>query len=79
MEVLDKPSAPEGPMKASDIHKEGCTLAWKAPEDDGGSEIVKYVVEKMDTSRGTWVNIVRFQNSFDMLYWPSVEIILCPG
>ncbi|GAU87381.1 hypothetical protein RvY_00244-2 [Ramazzottius varieornatus] len=56
VEVLDKPSAPEGPLKASDIHKEGCTLAWKAPEDDGGSEIVKYVVEKMDTSRGTWVD-----------------------
>lgn len=32
VEVLDKPSAPTGPLTANDIHKEGCTLAWKAPE-----------------------------------------------
>ena len=56
VEVLDKPEPPKGPLTAADIHKEGCTLQWKAPEDDGGSEIVKYVVEKMDTARGTWVD-----------------------
>lgn len=56
VEVLDKPEPPKGPLTAADIHKEGCTLSWKAPEDDGGSEIVKYIVEKMDTSRGTWVD-----------------------
>ncbi|XP_055331451.1 twitchin-like isoform X3 [Paramacrobiotus metropolitanus] len=56
VEVMDKPEPPQGPLNASDIHKDGCTLTWKAPEDDGGSEIIKYVVEKMDTSRGTWVD-----------------------
>lgn len=52
--VIDVPTAPEGPLKPSNIHKEGCTLQWRPPADDGGSAITHYVVEKMDTSRGTW-------------------------
>lgn len=53
--VLDKPSPPQGPLKVSDIHAEGCKLSWKAPEDDGGQPIEKYVVEKMDEATGRWV------------------------
>jgi Fibronectin type III domain. len=51
----DKPGKPEGPLKISDIHKEGCNLKWNAPEDDGGSPIEHYVVEKMDTESGKCV------------------------
>ncbi|CAJ0587388.1 unnamed protein product, partial [Mesorhabditis spiculigera] len=58
--VLDVPEAPQGPMKIGDIHKEGCTLHWKPPADDGGSEILHYVVEKMDTTRGTWQEVGQF-------------------
>ncbi|CAJ0936429.1 unnamed protein product, partial [Mesorhabditis belari] len=58
--VLDVPEAPKGPMKIGDIHKEGCTLQWKPPEDDGGSDILHYVVEKMDTTRGTWQEVGQF-------------------
>lgn len=55
--VLDAPSEPQGPIKISDIHKEGCTLDWKPPVDDGGSEILHYVIEKLDTTRGTWQEV----------------------
>lgn len=41
--VLGPPSAPKGPLKASDIHAEGCTLNWKPPEDDGGAQLSHYV------------------------------------
>ncbi|OZC09937.1 hypothetical protein X798_03043 [Onchocerca flexuosa] len=58
--VLDVPGTPEGPAKISDITKEGCTLTWKPPSDDGGSDIMHYVIEKMDTSRGTWQEIGHF-------------------
>ena len=51
--VLDKPSAPEGPLKVSDVHAKGCKLNWKPPADDGGVPIQKYVVEKMDEATGT--------------------------
>ncbi|TMS38626.1 hypothetical protein L596_005310 [Steinernema carpocapsae] len=58
--VLDVPGAPEGPMKITDIHKEGCSLAWNPPTDNGGSDIVHYLVEKMDTSRGSWQQVGTF-------------------
>lgn len=33
--VLGKPTKPKGPLAVSDIHKEGCTLNWNPPEDNG--------------------------------------------
>lgn len=53
--VLDKPGTPEGPIKITDVTAEGCKLAWKPPEDDGGCPIEKYVVEKLDEATGRWV------------------------
>uniref|UniRef100_A0A0N5C6U2 non-specific serine/threonine protein kinase n=1 Tax=Strongyloides papillosus TaxID=174720 RepID=A0A0N5C6U2_STREA len=58
--ILDVPGTPEGPLKATDINREGCKLSWKPPLDNGGSEIVGYIVEKMDTSRGTWQEVGEF-------------------
>ncbi|KAL3088858.1 hypothetical protein niasHS_009150 [Heterodera schachtii] len=58
--VLDAPGPPQGPLQARNVHKQGCTLSWKPPEDDGGAPIVGYVVEKMDTSRGTWQEVGQF-------------------
>ncbi|KAI6175533.1 hypothetical protein M3Y97_00699600 [Aphelenchoides bicaudatus] len=58
--VLDVPSPPEAPLKPSNIHKEGCTLTWREPKDNGGSDISHYIVEKMDTSRGTWQEVGQF-------------------
>ena len=55
IKVLGKPSKPQGPLEVSDVHKEGCTLKWKPPEDDGGCPIECYEVEKMDEETGRWV------------------------
>jgi predicted phage tail protein len=55
IKVIDKPSKPEGPLKISDVHKEGCSLKWNPPQDDGGVPIEYYAVEKLDTATGRWV------------------------
>ncbi|ODM93780.1 Twitchin [Orchesella cincta] len=55
--VLSKPSKPKGPLDVSDIHKEGCTLNWNPPEDDGGAPIEFYAVEKLDPDSGRWIPI----------------------
>lgn len=52
--VLDRPSPPKGPLDISKITRDGCHLAWHVPDDDGGSPILHYIIEKMDLSRGTW-------------------------
>lgn len=65
--VLDKPSSPEGPLKVEDVHAEGCKLKWKEPKDDGGSPIEYYQVEKMDEKTGKWVPCGKaFEPSFDV-------------
>uniref|UniRef100_T1GA95 Twitchin n=1 Tax=Megaselia scalaris TaxID=36166 RepID=T1GA95_MEGSC len=64
--VLDKPSPPKAPLNISNINKNGCHLSWGLPEDDGGSPILHYVIEKMDLSRGTWSDAEHSaKNEFD--------------
>lgn len=53
--VLDKPSKPEGPLEVCNIHKEGCKLKWNKPKDDGGLPLSAYVIEKQDVATGRWV------------------------
>jgi len=45
--VTVPPNKPKGPMHIDDIVAEGCTASWSAPEDDGGSPITHYIVEKV--------------------------------
>ena len=35
----------------SDIKADSCYLTWEAPEDNGGSEITNYIVERRDASK----------------------------
>lgn len=52
--LADRPSPPKGPLQVFDVTKENARVAWKPPDDDGGSPVLHYIIEKMDTSRGTW-------------------------
>ena len=51
---LDRPGRPEEPLQAFDVTRNSVKLTWEPPLDDGGSPITHYIVEKMDTSRGSW-------------------------
>lgn len=57
--VLSKPGAPEGPLVVSDVTAEKAKVGWKKPEDDGGSPIKEYEIEKMDMATGKWVRVGR--------------------
>lgn len=50
--VLAKPSSPQGPLEVKDVTNQACRLQWKKPEDDGGSPIKEYEIEKMDLETG---------------------------
>ena len=42
-------------FKADDISKTSCTLNWQPPENDGGSPITGYTVERLSGTR--WVKV----------------------
>jgi hypothetical protein len=50
IEVLDRPSKPKNlVVKLLDIGE--CELVWKQPEDDGGSPLTGYCIEKCEERR----------------------------
>ncbi|GBP08923.1 Twitchin [Eumeta japonica] len=57
--ITDKPTAPKGPLQISDVHKEGCHLKWKRPEDDGGTPIEYFQIDKLDPETGCWIPCCR--------------------
>lgn len=77
--VLSKPDSPKGPLEVTDVTKKSCKLKWKKPEDDGGSPITEYEIEKMDMATGKWVRVTKVPAK-DSLKEPEVEITnLEPG
>jgi len=55
IDVLSPPSIPKGFLEISNVHPKGCKLTWKKPEDDGGSPVLGYTIEKKDVERDAWV------------------------
>lgn len=37
---------PPQEVQVSEVFQTSCVVAWKTPQDDGGSPIVKYVIER---------------------------------
>ncbi|KAG8012533.1 Titin [Nibea albiflora] len=62
--VLDRPGPPAGPLEVSGLSAEKCTLSWGPPPETGGAEIMYYIVEKCETSRVSWIVVVRAVNKY---------------
>lgn len=56
MSILDKPGPPRN-LQVSEVRSDSCYLTWMEPEDDGGSVITNYVVERKDVASAQWVAI----------------------
>jgi len=54
----DPPGPPSAPT-ASDVTKDSCTLTWRAPESDGGTEILGYQVERCLGQSSRWIRITK--------------------
>ncbi|CAF3878648.1 unnamed protein product, partial [Adineta steineri] len=51
------PSAPIGPISALMITRDSITISWGPCKDDGGAELIGYVVEKRDATRTVWQRV----------------------
>ncbi|NXH10594.1 IGFN1 protein, partial [Bucco capensis] len=54
--VLDKPQPPEGPIKIVENSANDITIQWKAPKDDGGKAVQRYIVERQQSGK-EWVTL----------------------
>ena len=54
----DKPSPPRE-LQVTEVTADSVGLKWDIPEDDGGSPIVHYIVEKKDISRKSWQEVCK--------------------
>ncbi|ELT96024.1 hypothetical protein CAPTEDRAFT_139787 [Capitella teleta] len=54
--VKSTPSAPTS-LRVTSILRDAVTLAWEAPESDGGESISGYVIERKDAVRGGWTSV----------------------
>lgn len=52
----DKPG-PIQHLRVSDVRSDSAYLSWKDPEDNGGTRITNFVVEKKDTASTQWVPV----------------------
>jgi len=50
--VVDKPSPPTNLIK--DMFDDRCVLMWKAPMDDGGAELIGYMIEWKEDDVDVW-------------------------
>jgi hypothetical protein len=56
--LTDLPGPPSAP-EVTDITKQSCSLSWKAPETDGGAEIIGYHVERCAGQSSRWIRITK--------------------
>lgn len=52
--LTDKPSAPEGPLKFSNLTENSVELTWKPSKSDGGTPITSYTIEIRESRRSMW-------------------------
>lgn len=54
--MTDTPGPVVG-LDVTDVTMVSCNLSWSPPENDGGSEVTHYIVEKRETDRKTWATV----------------------
>lgn len=54
MLFVDKPSPPQD-LSVTGYTRDSISVSWTAPESDGGSPILSYIVERRDAKRNTWM------------------------
>ncbi|XP_054837158.1 immunoglobulin-like and fibronectin type III domain-containing protein 1 [Eublepharis macularius] len=71
--VIDKPQPPVGPIEVVDTSASGITIQWKPPKDDGGKPIQRYIIERQQVGRKTWLTLGETRGSSTVFTTNKVE------
>ena len=56
MIITDPPSEPKD-LKVTDVQQDTVTLQWSPPDNNGGQDILGYVVERREVGRQQWSRV----------------------
>jgi hypothetical protein len=59
---IDVPGAPRD-AQVDSVSDDSVSLSWRPPEEDGGSYITNYVIEKLEPDTGKWVKAATSRSS----------------
>ena len=54
--ITDKPGPPSAP-EVTEIRKTSCTLSWQPPEEDGGTPVIGYLIERATSGSKRWLKV----------------------
>lgn len=57
VKVIGRPDVPEGPLEFDDIQARSVRVSWRPPSDDGGSDILGYIVERREVPKAAWCTV----------------------
>lgn len=57
MKVIGRPDVPEGPLEFDDIQARSVRVSWRPPSDDGGADILGYIVERREVPKAAWYTV----------------------
>lgn len=69
---VDKPGAVQN-FRVSDVRCDSAQLSWKDPEDNGGTRITNFVVEKKDAASAQWVPVCSSSKKRSMMAKHLIE------
>lgn len=69
----DKPGPPDN-LKVTGVTEATVSLVYEAPEDDGGSPIKQYQMERREQGKRAWVNV---GTSKDLTYVADALTVRC--
>ncbi|XP_075881054.1 immunoglobulin-like and fibronectin type III domain-containing protein 1 isoform X2 [Nelusetta ayraudi] len=52
--VLDKPTAPQGPVEIMESAVTSIEFRWKPPKNNGGRTVTNYIIERQQVGRNKW-------------------------
>lgn len=58
LDVLNKPGPPQN-LRVTDFNDDSVTLQWDKPADDGGSDIINYIIDKKEVAKRGYSQVAK--------------------